>query len=258
MNLANLSFKKNNETGILRLNRPEALNALNTATFHDMNTVLDKIESSPDVSVVIVTGEGKAFVAGADIAEMKDMDGEQSRQFSLLGQKTFRRIEQMETVFIAAVNGYALGGGCELAMACDLRVASEKAKFGQPEVNLGVVPGFAATQRLTRLVGPSKAKELLFTADIIDADTALGIGLVNRVVAPETLFDEVIKLAAQIQQKGPLAVRLVKSCVNRAMDADMETGSAFEAEAFGLCFASGETREGMSAFLEKREAKFKK
>jgi len=175
----------------------------------------------------------------------------------MLGQHVFRRMELMEKIFIGAINGFALGGGCEFAMACDIRIASEKAKFGQPEVNLGVIPGFAGTQRLPRLVGLAKAKELLLTGDLIPADEAFRIGLVNRVVPPETLMDESEALAKKILTKGSVAIKMVKACVNRGMQTDIDTAAAFEASAFGLCFASGETREGMSAFLEKREAKFK-
>jgi len=188
---------------------------------------------------------------------MQNMNGQQSRTFSILGQQVFRRMESMEKVFIGAINGFALGGGCEFAMACDIRIASEKAKFGQPEVSLGVTPGFAGTQRLPRLVGMAKAKELLLTGDMIKADEAYRIGLVNRVVPPESLMDEVRKLAETILTKGPVSIKMVKACVNRGMQTDIDTAAAFEADAFGLCFASGETKEGMRAFLEKREAKFR-
>ena len=253
----NLIFEKQKNTAFIRLNRPEALNALNTETFHELNSILNRIEKDDDIGVVIITGEGKAFVAGADISEMKDMDGQQSRAFSKLGQHVFRRFELMEKVFIAAVNGFALGGGCELAMACDIRIASEKAKFGQPEVSLGVTPGFAGTQRLPRLIGIARAKELLLTGDMINAEQALSMGLVNKVVAQDELINEVKALANKVLSRGPLSVKMVKECVNRGMQVDIDTGSAFESDAFGLCFASGETSEGMKAFIEKREPKFK-
>jgi len=253
----NLLFEKEGGIAIIRMNRPEALNALNSETFHELNRVFNEIDKDDTIRVVIVTGEGKAFVAGADIVEMKDMDGQDSRAFSQLGQHVFRRMETMEKIFIGAINGFALGGGCELAMACDIRIASEKTKFGQPEVSLGVTPGFAGTQRLPRLVGLARAKELLLTGDMIDAQTALDYGLVNKVVALESLLDEAKKLAQKILSKGPVSVRMVKACVTRGMQADIDTAGAFESDAFGLCFASGETKEGMSAFLEKREAKFK-
>ena len=162
----------------------------------------------------------------------------------------------MEVVFIGVINGFCLGGGCEFAMACDMRIASEKAKFGQPEVNLGVTPGFAGTQRLPRLVGAARAKELLLTGDLIDAETARSIGLANRVVAPENLMAEAESLAQKILKKGPLSVRLVKTAVNRGLQADIDTAGEIESQSFGLCFASGQTREGMSAFLEKRDPNF--
>ena len=257
MSYKNLVFQKEEGIGIIRMNRPEALNALNSETFHELNRVFTEIEKDEEMSVVIVTGEGKAFVAGADIVEMVDMDGQESRAFSKLGQHVFRRMETMEKIFIGAINGFALGGGCEFAMACDIRIASEKAKFGQPEVNLGVTPGFAGTQRLPRLIGLAKAKELLLTGDMIKADEALTFGLVNKVVPAEALMDEVRQLAEKILSKGPVSIRMVKACVNRGMQADIDTAGAFEADAFGLCFASGETKEGMKAFLEKRDAKFR-
>ena len=253
----NLILKKEDRMATISMNRPEALNALNSETFHELNAAFDELEKDDKIEVIIVTGEGKAFVAGADIVEMQNMNGQQSRAFSMLGQQVFRRMELMEKVFIGAINGFSLGGGCEFAMACDIRIASEKAKFGQPEVNLGVTPGFAGTQRLPRLVGMAKAKELLLTGDMIKADEAYRIGLVNRVVPPESLMDEARKLAEIILTKGPVSIKMVKACVNRGMQTDIDTAAAFEADAFGLCFASGETKEGMSAFLEKREAKFR-
>lgn len=257
MEYKNVIFEKKGAVAVIRMNRPEAMNALNTETFVELGDILDRIESDEEIRVVLVTGEGKAFVAGADIVEMKDMDGQESMAFSRFGQHIFRRMESMEVVFIGAVNGFCLGGGCEFAMACDIRIASEKAKFGQPEVNLGVTPGFAGTQRLPRLVGSSRAKELLFTGEIIDAETALSIGLVNRVVTPDALMDSAETLAQTILKKGPVSVRLVKTCVNRGLQTDIDTAGEIEAHAFGHCFASGQTREGMSAFLEKREPNFK-
>lgn len=256
MSYKNILLEREEGRTIIKMNRPDALNALNSETFYELISVFDGLEKDESVLAVIITGEGKAFVAGADIAEMKDMDGQQSRAFSMLGQQVFRRMETMEKIFIGAVNGFALGGGCEFAMACDLRIASEKAKFGQPEVNLGVTPGFAGTQRLPRLVGPARAKALLLTGEMIDAETALGWGLVNRVVPPEALMDVAKELAGTICSKGPVSIRMVKACVNRGIETDIVTGGAIEADAFALCFASGETKEGMTAFLEKREPKF--
>lgn len=257
MSTQNIIFEKKESIGYIKMNRPEAMNALNSETFHELNHLFNHIEKNDDADVIIITGEGKAFVAGADIVEMQNMDGQQSRKFSKLGQHVFRRMELMDSVFIGAVNGFALGGGCEFAMACDLRIASEKAKFGQPEVNLGVTPGFAGTQRLPRLIGMARAKEFLLTGDMISADQALNFGLVNKVVAPEELMNEAENFARKILSKGPVAVKMIKACINRGLQTDIDTAAAFEADAFGLCFASGETKEGMSAFLEKREAKFR-
>ena len=253
----NLILEKEDRLAVIKMNRPDALNALNSETFHELNAVFDELAKEEKIEVIIITGEGKAFVAGADIVEMQNMNGQQSRTFSMLGQQVFRRMETMDQIFIGAINGFALGGGCEYAMACDIRIASEKAKFGQPEVNLGVTPGFAGTQRLPRLVGMAKAKELLLTGDMIKADEALQFGLVNKVVAPEALMDEARQMADKILSKGPISIKMVKACVNRGMQTDIDTGGAIEADAFGLCFASGETKEGMSAFLEKRDAKFR-
>jgi enoyl-CoA hydratase len=258
MTYNNLILEKKDGIATITMNRPDALNALNSETFHELNHAFDDLDKDDSIGVVIITGKGKAFVAGADIVEMKDMNGQQSRAFSLLGQQVFRRMETMDKIFIGAINGFALGGGCEYAMACDLRIASEKAKFGQPEVNLGVTPGFAGTQRLPRLVGLVRAKELLLTGDMIKAENALAWGLVNKVVEPDTLMDETRALAQKILAKGPVSVKMVKDCVNRGMQTDIDTAGAIEADAFGLCFASGETKEGMTAFLEKREANFKK
>jgi enoyl-CoA hydratase len=252
----NLKISRQQQAAIITIDRPEALNALNSETFDELSDALEKLDSDESVSAIIITGEGKAFVAGADIAELKGMDAFQARAFSLKGQKVFDQMESLDKPVIAAVNGFCLGGGCELAMACDIRVASEKAKFGQPEVNLGTTPGFAGTQRLPRLIGEGRAKELLMTGDIIDAQTALQIGLVNRVVAVEQLMDAAMELAEKIQAKGPAAISLIKSVVHKGLQIDLASGSAMENDAFGLCFASGQAPEGMAAFLEKRKPKW--
>lgn len=252
----NLKISRKQQAAVIILNRPEALNALNSETFDELSDALEKLDGDESVTVIVITGEGKAFVAGADIAELKDMDAFQSRAFSRKGQKVFEQIESLDKPVIAAVNGFCLGGGCELAMACDIRVASEKARFGQPEVNLGTTPGFAGTQRLPRLVGEGRAKELLMTGEIIDAREAHRIGLANRVVDPDGLMDTVMELAGQIDAKGPAAVSLVKSVVHKGLQVDLASGSAMENDAFGLCFASGQAPEGMAAFLEKRKPKW--
>ncbi|MGB8657876.1 MAG: enoyl-CoA hydratase-related protein [Candidatus Zixiibacteriota bacterium] len=254
MEFKNIIVEMKEKVGIIKMNRPDALNALNTQTLHELSEAMHHLSLENDqVSVIILTGEGKAFVAGADIAEMKDMSALEARRFSQLGQEAFDFIATQEKPVIAAVNGFALGGGCELALACDIRIASDKAKLGQPEVNLGIIPGFAGTQRLSRLVGAAKAKEMIFTGDMIDAQTAFSIRLVNQVVPADQLMSACLELANKIASKGPAAVTLAKTAINRGIQADLATGSAYEAEAFGLCFATGEAKEGMSAFLEKRK-----
>ncbi len=253
MNYKNILTEIRDNIGIIKINRPQQLNALNIQTIHELNDLIHLWSKDDKIKVIIITGEGKSFVAGADIAEMKDMTKQQAIDFSEMGQKVFSLIESQEKPVIACVNGFALGGGCELAMACDIRVASDKAKFGQPEVNLGVIPGFAGTQRLARMVGTAKAKELILTGEIIDAQTALSIGLVNQVVPHDNLLDQTFKMAQKIASKGPTAVRLAKKVISRGIETDFATGSSFEVEAFGECFASGEAKEGMSAFLEKRK-----
>ena len=210
----------------------------------------------PETDVVILTGEGRSFVAGADIAEMSVMKAEEGRRFGELGAAVFRKIELMAKPVIAAVNGFALGGGCELAMACDIRIASAKAKFGQPEVGLGITPGFSGTQRLPRLVGLGKAKELIYTAAVIHAEEACRIGLVNKVVESEELMNECMAMAKTIAAKAPLAVRYAKEAINRGVETDMDTGIVIENGLFGLCFATTDQKEGMEAFLWKRKPEF--
>ena len=251
-----IEIEQKEKVGIIRLNRPEALNALNKQLLGELEAAVRQLAEDPQIFVLIITGAGKAFVAGADIGEMKDLRGDEGRKFGILGQKVFREIESMEKPVIAAVNGFALGGGCELAMSCDLRIASNKAKFGQPEVGLGITPGFAGTQRLPRLVGIAKAKELIYTGDMIDAWEAEKIGLINKVVEPEQLMTEVLALANRIAEKAPLAVRYAKMAINRGVETDVDTGTQIEADLFGLCFASEDQKEGMGAFLEKRKPIF--
>ena len=234
------------------ISRPEAMNALNTRFFNEMDQVVADINARDDVRVMVITGEGKAFVAGADIAEMVDKTPAEGSSFSRLGQNTFSSLGKMKIPVIAAINGFALGGGLELAMGCDFRIASSKAKFGQPEVNLGLIPGYAATQRLPRLTGMGDALYLLMTADMIGAEDALRIGLVQKVVEPEELHDTVMGVAKNIVSKGPKAVSLVKQVVRQGMLEGFEKGSELEAELFGTLFKDeGET--GMLAFLEKRK-----
>lgn len=257
MNFNNLIFKKEKNIGILSINRPKALNALNTAVLDELDKAIDMIKEDDDIHIVIITGEGRAFVAGADIAEMRNMDIFEARVFADKGLKVFRKIELMEKPVIAAVNGFALGGGCELSMCCDIRIASDKAKFGQPEVGLGITPGFAGTQRLSRLVGLGRAKELIFTADMINAEEAYRIGLVNKVVPVDELMNEALALAEKIASKGQIAVRFSKTSMNMGIETDLETGMGIEKDLFGLCFATEDQKEGMGAFLEKREPNYK-
>jgi enoyl-CoA hydratase len=255
MEFKNLKVELRGQVAVVTLNRPP-MNALSTEMLKEMKSAFHWLKGNKDAKVVILTGEGKAFVAGADIAEMKDMDALKARDYGALGQKVFFHVENLPQPVIAAVNGFALGGGCELAMSCDIRVASEKAKFGQPEVGLGVTPGFGGTQRLPRLVGRGKAKELIFTGDMIDATEAFRIGLVNKVVKPEELMAESMKLAELIASKGQLAVRMAKKAVNSGVEVDLRSACDIEAEIFGVCFSTADQKEGMAAFLEKRKANF--
>jgi len=250
----NIAIERDGLLAVLTVNRPDALNALDTTTMSEVNEAMRALGEDDGVGAIIVTGAGKAFVAGADIVELSKMPAMKAREASRLGQETFSRIENLEKPVIAAVNGFALGGGLELAMACDIRIASTKAKLGQPEIKLGVTPGFAGTQRLPRLVGLGRALEMLLVGEPIDAETALRYGLVTKVVEPEQLMTAAKELANAIVSRGPAAVSLVKACVRRGVNADIEVGGAYESEAFGLCFALGEAQEGIRAFLEKRKA----
>jgi enoyl-CoA hydratase len=256
MEYKDILFEKQNNICIITINRPKALNSLNSNVIEELNDAVDEIVRDKDIFLTIITGQGKSFVAGADIAEMKDKTPLEAAKFSELGARVFRKIETMEKPVIAAVNGFALGGGCELAMACDIRIVSEKAKFGQPETGLGIIPGFSGTQRLSRLVGIGKAKELIFTAKIIDAVEAEKIGLVNSVVKPEELMEKALELAQQILSKGQLAVRYSKTAMNRGSETDIETAILIEKNLFSLCFATSDQKEGMAAFIEKRKANY--
>ncbi|MBS4023774.1 MAG: short-chain-enoyl-CoA hydratase [Dethiobacter sp.] len=258
MSFENILLERDGDAAVVTINRPKALNALNAATLQELDRVFTEIGSDDSVSVVIITGAGeKAFVAGADISFMKDLNAVAARGFAMLGQAVFNKIENLPQPVIAAINGFALGGGCELAMACDIRLASENARFGQPEVSLGVLPGFAGTQRLPRLVGKGLAKELIYTGDMIDANEAYRIGLVNKVYPAAELMAAAKKLAEKIASKGQVAICLAKSAVNQGLEMDSARGMAYEAEVFGLSFATEDQFEGMSAFLEKRRAEFK-
>lgn len=251
------NLKTEVEAGIAKvmINRPKSLNALNTETLIELEELLSEIERSKDIRCVIITGSGdKAFAAGADISEMVNATPQEGREMALLALEAFKKLENMPQVTIAAVNGYALGGGCELAMACDIRIASEKARFGQPEVNLGILPGFGGTQRLSRLIGKGRAKELIFTADQIDAGEAYRIGLVNEIASPEDLMSSCEGMAKKMLSKGSYAVSLAKKAINSGLDTDLENGLRQEADLFGLAFSTHDKKEGMRAFLEKRKA----
>lgn len=257
MELNNVILEKEGKVAVVTINRPKALNALNSETLKELDYVVSELEKDEDIYAVILTGSGeKAFVAGADITEMKDLSTMEGRKFSILGNKVFRRLETLDKPVIAAINGFALGGGCELSLACDIRLASEKAKFGQPEVGLGITPGFGGTQRLARLVGTGLAKELIYTAKIIKADEALRIGLVNRVIEADKLMEEARALANTIAAQAPIAVKLSKEAINRGIQCDIDTALMYEAEAFGECFSTADQTEGMSAFVEKRDKSF--
>lgn len=253
----NLLLEVENNVAVVTINRPKSLNALNSETLTELHQLLSDIKSRKDIKVLILTGSGeKSFVAGADISEMINAGAVAGRAMALLAYETFGMLENMPQVTIAAVNGYALGGGCEISMACDIRVASENAKFGQPEVGLGILPGFGGTQRLPRLVGKGRAKELIFTCDTIDASEAYRIGLANKVVPLTELLDVCKAMAAKILSKCSYAITLAKSSINTGMDTDISSGLKFEADLFGLSFATEYKKEGMTAFLEKRKANF--
>jgi enoyl-CoA hydratase len=252
--MENITFEKREHVGIITISRPKALNALNSQTLKELNETLDMVSKDSEIYCLIITGAGeKAFVAGADIAEMKDLNVSEGREFGVLGNRVFRKIELLNVPVIAAVNGFALGGGCELALSCDIRLASDNAKFGQPEVTLGITPGFGGTQRLSRTIGAARAKELLYTGAMINAEEALRIGLVNRVVPKEKLMDEAVELANKIAANAPIAVKLCKSAINRGLQMDMDTAITYEAEVFAQCFASQDQKDAMGAFVEKRK-----
>jgi enoyl-CoA hydratase len=238
---------------IITINRPGALNALSIDVLSELEEAIDRIRIDETRCVIITGTGGKAFVAGADIASMYPLSKNQAKEWSLNGNRVFRKIETLPVPVIAAVNGYALGGGCELAMACDIRIASETAVFSQPEAGLGVIAGFGGTQRLSRLIGVGKAKELLFTAAKINASEALAAGLVNAVCPAETLMDTAFEMVEKIAANAPIAVRATKKAVNEGLQNDIDTGIKIEAEQFGLCFETRDQKNAMAAFLEKRK-----
>lgn len=254
-----LKYEKNEERIIVvTINRPEALNALNGDVVAELEELIGEIEKDETIAAMILTGEGRSFVAGADIVEQSKFDLEGGRKWGQRGSALMRRIEKLEFPTIAAVNGFALGGGCEIAMACDIILASEKAKFGQPEVGLGITPGFSGTQRLPRRVGAAMAKELIFSGKMIDAREAERIGLVNHVYAPEELMEAAQEMARTFVKNSKTAVTYSKACIDRGMQTDIDSAIAIENELFAMCFADEDQKEGMNAFIEKRPANFKK
>ena len=251
-----LTSLENNVLTII-VNRPEKLNALNQDVFTDLNNVIDEIEKNIEIKSVIITGAGpKAFVAGADISEFSGLNKEQAKAMAKRGQDVFARVESCNKPIIAAVNGFALGGGCELSMACHFRIASDNAKFGQPEVNLGLIPGYGGTQRLVQLIGKGRALELLMSANMIDANTALQFGLVNYVVKPEELLSKTRSIVEMINSKAPIAVAACIKAANAVFD-ETTDGFDLEIKEFGNCFDSEDMKEGVAAFMEKRKAVFK-
>ena len=256
--MAFVEVTKQGNVGIVTMNRPEALNALSSQVFADLTKALDIVEKDDEIYVVVITGAGRSFVAGADIGEMATMNVEEGLAFSELGNSLMMRVDLFPKPTIAAVNGFALGGGCELALAADIRVASEKAKFGQPEVGLGIIPGFGGTQRMARIIGTGAAMELIYTADTIDAKRALEIGLVQHVVPAEELMAFALEMANKIAAKAQVAIRTSKMAIRRGIDCDISTAATYEALAFATCFATEDQKDAMKAFVEKRKLeKFK-
>ncbi len=259
MEFKNLIFEKVDNVAVVKINRIEKMNALNSETIDELGIIFTELNKDENVDAIVLTGNGeKAFVAGADIKELNKMDVISGQSMSEKGQKVFSLIENLSKPVIAAVNGYALGGGCELAMSCHFRYASENAVFGQPEVNLGIIPGYGGTQRMSRLINPGRAMEFILTGDMIKSDEALLIGLVNKVFAKEELLEQAIKTAKKIASKGQIAVALSIKAVNATKEISQEDGLKYEASLFGLCCGTQDFMEGTTAFIEKREAKFAK
>jgi len=258
MEYKNILFEIKNKIAFVTINRPDKLNALSDTIIEELNECFLSIKNDNKINVTILTGSGvKAFVAGADIVEINKLNAETGKIFAEKGQNVFNLIEKMEKPVIAAVNGFALGGGCELALACHIRIASSNAKFGQPEVNLGVMPGYGGTQRLTRLINSGRAAELILTGDLIDANEALRIGLVNKVCFPEELIVKATELAEKISSKGQTAVKMALRAINACSEIPESEGLKLESNLFSLCCGTEDFKEGTSAFLEKRKPNFK-
>ncbi len=255
--LENIKVEYDSGIALLIMNRPKALNALNNKTLKELEEIFEVFSENEEIKGVILTGSGKAFVAGADILQMQAYKSEQGRSYAGYAQSVFNKIEAFEKPVIAAVNGYALGGGCELAMCCDLRIASEKAVFGQPEVKLGVIPCFGGTQRLTRLVGAGRAKDLIYTARQVKPEEALSMGLVNEITAEDALIDAAKECMRTIIENAPLAIKYAKLAINKGVDMDLMNALELEKDLAGLTFATEDKQEGMDAFIGKRKAIFK-
>ena len=256
MGYNNIIVEKKDGIGYIKINRPKVLNALNQETIKEITNAIVELENDKKIKVVILTGEGKAFIAGADISAMADMTPLEAKEFAELGHNMLNKIENSRLPFIAAINGYALGGGCETLMACDIVIAGKSAKIGQPEINLGIHPGFGGTQRLPRLVGRMKAKELLLTGLNLSAEEAQSIGLINMVVDDEKLMEEAEKLANQIASKSSVQTNFIKALVNKGLNVDLNTANSLEISYFSSSFATYDQKEGMKAFLEKRKPEF--
>ena len=257
MTYENINFQVEEGIATITFNRPKALNALNAALLEEFSKALDEIAADENIRVLILTGAGdKSFVAGADITELATYNSLAAKAFSQNGHAIIAKLQALPIVVIAAVNGFALGGGTEIAIACDFIYASENAKFGQPEINLGLIPGFGGTQRLPRLIGPNMAKELVFTGKMISSAEAKQIGLANKVVPQDQLLEEVMRTAREIASKGKVSLRAAKQTINYGLNTDLATGIHIEVEGFGMCYASSDSKEGTSAFLEKRKAAF--
>ena len=256
MEFNNILYAVEDGIALITMNRPKALNALNTETIGELSKALIAADKDNAVNGIIITGSGKAFIAGADISQMKDLNVLEGRDMTILGQNLMNQIESTTKPVIAAVNGFALGGGCELAMGCDIRIASEAAQFGQPEVNLGIIPGYGGTQRLPRLIGKGNAKYYTFTAEFFSAAEAFRMGLVQKVVPADELLDAAKKVMKTIMSKAPVAIRLAKVAINNGLNVDLTTGVNYEAEAYTVTFACVDRVEGMTAFVEKRKANF--
>jgi enoyl-CoA hydratase len=258
MEYKNLLLEINGPAAIVKINRPDKLNALNIETMTELKALFSELHAGDEIRGIIITGSGeKAFIAGADISELNKLDALAGKEFSEKGQEVFNEIQNSEKPVIAAVNGFALGGGCELALSCHIRIASENAKFGQPEVNLGIIPGYGGTQRLTRIVNSGRAMEMILTGDLIDANEALRIGLVNKVYPLNELLDKAMEMCNKIAAKGKDAVRLSIKAINAAQEVSLSEGQHMEAGFFGICCGTEDFKEGTSAFLEKRKPRFR-